>query len=401
MKQVKLLLITAILSVAAQLTWAQVTLSQWTFTNASGSTWPASPYAPVDSNANVSIGGLTRGSGILTQGQTAANAWGGNGFYDNVTPATAATAATLGNFYTFTIKSKTGYSMSLTEIAPYNIRRSGTGPLNFIWQYSIDGTSFTDIGSALLTGGNTDDVGNPKVAVALDGISALQNLPATTTVTFRLLAWGGTTSQGGTFYFNGSSTATNNNLRINGTVAPSTPLPLTLISFKGTSTPQANVLSWSTANEENVARFELERGTNGQNFNKIAVIEAKGNNATTRNHYAYEDAITGSVDYYRLKMIDRDDKATYSDIVLLRNDVVKNDVRIYPNPAEGTLNIEGLNAKSSYRITDIMGKEVISLTAATGNNPVSVDVSGLTEGTYLLQFTDDKGNYQHVRFVKK
>src|SRR4051812_17692825 len=154
MKRVKLLSIISLLCITAQLTRAQDTLARWTFTNAAG-VWGPSPLAPVSSTSDITVGGLTRGSGLTTQGTAGATSWGGTGFSDGVPVGTqtATTAISNGNYITFTVTATAGNSMSLTQIAPYNVRRSSTtGPAVFKWQYSLDGTSFTDIGGDIPTG---------------------------------------------------------------------------------------------------------------------------------------------------------------------------------------------------------------------------------------------------------
>jgi hypothetical protein len=189
-------------------------------------------------------------------------------------------------------------------------------------------------------------------------------------------------------------------LTLNGTIS-STPLPLTLISFKGQSENNINVLNWVTVNEENVEAFELERGTNGYSFEKVTALNAKGNNARTNNHYTYKDANASTTAYYRLKMIDRDSKASYSDIVVLRKDVAQSNINVYPNPAENILFLKGLVNNSSYRITDVLGREVISATTIPPESPhASINVSGLVKGIYFLQLTD-KSEMKTIRFVKK
>lgn len=399
MKRVKLLCTIALLCVTTQFTWAQVSLASWTFTNAALD-WGPSPAPPTTSNSNVTVVGLTRGPGITTSGSAAATGWGGNGFSDGVLTGsqTADSAISLGNYFTFSLTATTGNNMSLSEIGAYNVRRSNSGPSNFKWQYSLNGVSFTDIGGTIPTGGNFNaSPGNPQSAIALSGIPALQNVPSGTTVTFRLVAWTAT-GISGTFYFN--SGGTNPTLAINGTIS-STPLPVTLISFKGQSENNENILNWVTANEDNVASFELERGTNGHSFDKIATLSAKGNSTTSNNHYTYNDATASATAYYRLKMVDVDGKANYSDIVVLRKGVMQNTINVYPNPAESTLFLEGLTNNSSYRITDALGREAISTTTIHAEGALtSINISGLVQGIYFLQLTNDNRT-ETIRFIKK
>ncbi len=169
-------------------------------TGGSGNYGP-SPFAATATSPSVIVGGLIRGAGIGTGGSGATGAWGGNSF--NVT--TKANAITNNKFATFTITPSSGENVSITDIDPYNIRRSGTGPTTGIWQYSINGVDFFDIGSPITWGGTTSAAGNLQPAMDLSGIPALQNLTSATTVTFRLVNWGASAA-GGTWYLNNFQT---------------------------------------------------------------------------------------------------------------------------------------------------------------------------------------------------
>lgn len=158
------------------------------------------PFGTTVSSASVTVDGLTRGSGLTTGGTAAGNAWGAAGWYN--TGANMPDDAIIdGSYVTFTITPNFGINISFTEIAPYNIRRSTTGPTTGLWQYSIDGTNFIDIGIPITWGSDTSATGNPQVALDLSGISYLQNLTSTTTVTFRIVNWGATAA-GGNWYIN-------------------------------------------------------------------------------------------------------------------------------------------------------------------------------------------------------
>ncbi|MEI9962550.1 MAG: fibronectin type III domain-containing protein [Limisphaerales bacterium] len=188
-------------------------LAGWETTGLSG--FGPSPFAPNSTaNPNLTIGGLTRGSGLTTGGSAGASAWGGVNF-----AGTDAASAVGGNdFATFTVTANPGYSVSFTDIPGYNVRRSNTGPKNGIWQYQVGSGDFTDIGSAITWGSNTGAPGNSQSAIDLSGISDLQNVPPGTTVTFRIVSWGG--GAAGTWYINNMSGA---DLQIEGTVSAAAP----------------------------------------------------------------------------------------------------------------------------------------------------------------------------------
>lgn len=171
----------------------------------------ASPLAPSTVAANATVGGLTRGAGVLTSGTGAARGMGGTGF--NTTDAAASIAAN--KFFTFTVKSNTGYTLSLSSINPFDYRRSGTGPTNALVQYQIDGGAFVDISTVAFP--ITTTAGGSAGPIVLSGISALQNVPASSTVTFRIVPYGASAAAG-TFYFFDVANSTAADLAVNGTV---------------------------------------------------------------------------------------------------------------------------------------------------------------------------------------
>ncbi|MEI6076593.1 MAG: choice-of-anchor D domain-containing protein [Verrucomicrobiota bacterium] len=155
-----------------------------------------SPLAAASNAPNVTVTGLTRGSGVGTVPTAAGSAWGGTGFV-----FTNEAAAITGNsFATFSVSNSTPGTISYTNIAAYNIRRSNTGSSTGIWQYQLGNGAFTDIGSAITWGSVTTSAGNAQAAIDLSGIAALQNVPAGTNVAFRIVLWGGTGT--GTWYIN-------------------------------------------------------------------------------------------------------------------------------------------------------------------------------------------------------
>lgn len=76
-------------------------------------------------------------------------------------------------------------------------------------------------------------------------------------------------------------------------------------------------------------------------------------------------------------------------------------ISVYPNPASDKLNIT-IDAQGSATITilDITGKEVISESISKGNNTISIDVSSLSHGLYIVKVTTDK-KVMTVKFEKQ
>ena len=82
------------------------------------------------------------------------------------------------------------------------------------------------------------------------------------------------------------------------------------------------------------------------------------------------------------------------------NEVAKVDtVRIYPVPASSSIVIEEENIKKVW-IYDMTGKLLVKHISAFGQANVSIDISSLPSGTYLVEVYDVNGVKKEGRFVK-
>jgi 2',3'-cyclic-nucleotide 2'-phosphodiesterase (5'-nucleotidase family) len=186
------------------------------------SNYGPSPYPATVSDPNLTVVGWTRSSSLTTSGSGAARAWGATGWCTGTCsspPTSDAAAIAAGAYVTAGISANAGYTVSFTSISRFNYRRSGTGPANGELQYQVGGGAFTDVAplSYPVSSSSGGTVAPP--VIDLSAIPALQNVPAGTMVTFRVVNWGATSS-GGTWYIWDGSTATpgSSDFEIQGTV---------------------------------------------------------------------------------------------------------------------------------------------------------------------------------------
>ena len=199
-------------------------------TGGSGS-FGTSPLSASTNAQNLTVGGLTRGSGVGTSGTGAARAWGGTTFTN--TSESAATNAS--QFATFSIAAHTGYRVSFTNLSRLDYRRSGSGPTNGELQYQVGSGGFVDITN--LAYSSTSGSGASLGPFNLSGISALQNVGAGTNVTFRIVNWGASNA-GGTWYIYDVAASTANDLEVQGTVVAPCSAPAALVP---TASPASTV----------------------------------------------------------------------------------------------------------------------------------------------------------------
>jgi glucose/arabinose dehydrogenase len=171
------------------------------------------------------------------------------------------------------------------------------------------------------------------------------------------------------------------------------PLPLNLLTFKGSLKNNATLLEWETSNEMNTSKFAVERSADGRNFKQIGTVTAVGNGGGGNNKYSYTDYdVTrqpSSVVYYRLKIVDIDGSYTYSDIVTITLPLVTSKVALFPNPAAHEVNVTittTVDGKVKWQLIDHAGRIVAhnSIGVKRGNNNVVISLNRLSSGTYFL-----------------
>jgi len=179
----------------------------------------------------------------------------------------------------------------------------------------------------------------------------------------------------------------------------SAPLPVTLLSFDARRLNKLNVVvNWETITEINNKGFEVERRLEGETaFVRIGFTATKAiaGNSNSRIDYSYTDANGfAGVSYYRLKQVDIDNRFTYTHIKAVKGmGETQVSVMLYPNPNYGqfTIRLDGVNRSYDAVITDMGGKTVRQL-RLTNNN--SVNITGLSAGTYLIRIPDVFGEGQ-------
>ena len=173
------------------------------------------------------------------------------------------------------------------------------------------------------------------------------------------------------------------------------PLPLELISFKGTIQDNAALLQWETANENNTSHFVVERSTDGQNFERIGIVATNGNSANAKYSYTDNDADKQSSPllYYRLAMVDKDGTSSYSQIISLTIAEAAAPVIVYPNPLNNVLNLRMSLATSqhlSIQVTDMQGRVFYRRTklVRNGTDQININTKSWPAQSYSIIVTD-------------
>lgn len=183
----------------------------------------------------------------------------------------------------------------------------------------------------------------------------------------------------------------------------SKPLPIILKDFQVNKRGSANQLNWTTSQESNSSHFTIERSADGNNFSQIGKVNAAGNSSVTLKYQFTDELPLSGLNYYRLKLVDKDNSQKTSDIVSIRNSS-SSLMNVYPNPASNSVTIELHNEKAEVaqvEVTDMNGSRVLQsqVNLNSGLNRVPFNVSTLPSGVYNLNVKTSTGS-QSIKISK-
>lgn len=164
------------------------------------------------------------------------------------------------------------------------------------------------------------------------------------------------------------------------------PLPIILLTFDAKKFGNQVLLTWETSQEVNADKFEVEYSKDGVAFNSFATVRAVGNSSTKTNYSTIHCCPIEGVNYYRLKMIDKDASFKYSEIRKVTFEFI-NAMTIYPNPTSGrtTINVSFSRAfknESTISIYNSAGAKVYGSMIPKGRSVTQINTGKLAAGTY-------------------
>jgi len=174
--------------------------------------------------------------------------------------------------------------------------------------------------------------------------------------------------------------------------------PLLWGNFKITYQEPKIVLEWETFDEYNVSHLIIEHSTNGNYFSEIGRLDAK-NEIKCLYSFVDNNPTPSSVNYYRIKQVDFDEKFNYSivrTINLGHQGLVT--FKAFPNPFTDQVQVT-LSQKSKLRIFNVDGKLMQAVDLRTGTNVI--DVRRLTPGHYFFSYFTENNEYSTYRMIKK
>lgn len=164
-----------------------------------------------------------------------------------------------------------------------------------------------------------------------------------------------------------------------------TVLPVALIAFEGRAAGEGVQLDWITATEHDNDYFDIERSVDGSVFAAIGRLNGAGTTQQETRYRFFDPSPVNGMNYYRLKQVDVDGHAEYSEVspVFFRAD--DGPLMMVPNPGTDQVRVLLPHAMKGcmVSVTDATGREVLSATASTDQPVLSTD--RLPRGVYSVR----------------
>ncbi|MEP6584043.1 MAG: Calx-beta domain-containing protein [Ginsengibacter sp.] len=177
-------------------------------------------------------------------------------------------------------------------------------------------------------------------------------------------------------------------------------LPVNLLSFEGISQNTNVLVKWKAEHEFNTNYYEVQRSSNGQDYEAIGNIKSFSL-TSNGNNYSLVDYKAGSVNYYRLRIVDNDGNFSYSKVVSVSISALGQKVYVSGNPFTNMIHLRFVNQpkdKVNLRLLDLAGKSIIYREFKKPGHSLEFDVSSkyVSKGVYMLEAIVDG-----ARFVSK
>lgn len=172
------------------------------------------------------------------------------------------------------------------------------------------------------------------------------------------------------------------------------PLPVNLAAFEGQIDGTEALLTWQTAGERQNSGFVVQHRRSDADFQEIGFVEGNGTTATPKRYRFRTDALDPGRHTFRLKQVDADGTAQFSESIELRRrlDGTYQLSGAAPNPARKRTTLS-LTVKETQKVRAAMynalGQRVKVVhdgrVPATDNTTLRISDQGLASGIYFVK----------------
>jgi hypothetical protein len=180
-------------------------------------------------------------------------------------------------------------------------------------------------------------------------------------------------------------------------------LPVELADFSVNQAGSYVHLQWTALSEKNFRDYEVQRSKDGNFFSSIGTIRSSGSENSI--NYSFTDSLPlQETNYYRLKMVDKDDSYKYSGLLFINTDNSKaNDPGLFINSESQLIVDKYFIDNNNIEYLSILTLDGKKISEYTISNHISGETAifsceGLQSGVYLCQLsgTSYQGNFKII-----
>ncbi len=180
----------------------------------------------------------------------------------------------------------------------------------------------------------------------------------------------------------------------NGNYCTASILPLNIFSLDAKLINKDVQLNWTTNNDLSTQYFAIEKSIDAKRFDSIGLVSFPSFTSSINTLQFYDRYVSNGINYYRLKVVNKDGGYIYSGTKVVNNVSNRNlDIVIVKNPVNNTLIIKVYKNEDTFRslsIFDITGRLCLNIPYPNLNN--SIDVAGFEKGVYFIQLSYNTTN---------
>ncbi|MCF2494628.1 T9SS type A sorting domain-containing protein [Dyadobacter chenhuakuii] len=173
-------------------------------------------------------------------------------------------------------------------------------------------------------------------------------------------------------------------------------LPVTLLSFDAVLENKVVNLNWTTSEEENSEKFEVQHSTNGKQWSVVGEVKSSGIGGLGAVYQFIHLTPSDRNNYYRLKMIDFDQ--TYALSTISHVYFNGNIETVYPNPTSGSINIVSTDPSeiAAFELINSKGNIVMK---RRGNLADRINLEKFSSGSYTLRIIKNNSTSSNHKIV--
>jgi hypothetical protein len=182
-------------------------------------------------------------------------------------------------------------------------------------------------------------------------------------------------------------------------------LPVRFTGFQAVTTSNNAELKWYVADNETGKQFEIEKSADGKNFYSAALIFSTSKSGNEE--YTYHDVMSSAKTFYRIKLIDKNNKISYSNSLAVGSSIkTSGNLSLNQNPVESYLVFQfksSENSSATINIYNTSGAMVYSqkTNLTKDANAVAINLDGkVFPGLYVLE-VKSLSDHNTVKFIKR